>query len=474
MIDDAVANEDYESAAVYEAQRNAKISGEGIKDYAPTYNWQDYLPGAGQKKQTSGYEKYTQQAADFDNAIAEVLGRIGSRQPFSYDAESDPMYQIHKEQYTRNGQKAMQDTLAQVSARTGGLASSFAEQAAQGTFNDYMDRLNGEIPELRNLAYSMYNQEFGNDMDYLKLLTAQQQQAIENARAERQWQYQMDEDVQKQARAEVDSILKNGGSVANIPQELRDLAGYSDAYLNSGEAAYMLSQTKKTAGSGGGGGGGGYYGGGSGGGTWSAVEDWVSKYGPDAAEDYIKENYKQLGYSSQSAALAGWNNHLLETGDSGIDEKDGGSGGGGGGGHGSGGSTGEGIIDTMLGFNDKNKAYEYLLGLGMTNSKTDQLWNLYLEALDSAESNPDGGVTTMDDALAMLQQYGITGGSGITDVQKIGTAQGDGALRWNGKNYSISKYGLNQMISDINNANLSDEDVNSIIARLRYLGYNAG
>lgn len=47
---------------------------------------------------------------------------------------------------------------------------------------------------------------------------------------------------------------------------------------------------------------------------WRAVEDWVSLYGDGAAEDYIKANYKALGYTSQSAALAAWNNHRLEGG----------------------------------------------------------------------------------------------------------------------------------------------------------------
>lgn len=44
---------------------------------------------------------------------------------------------------------------------------------------------------------------------------------------------------------------------------------------------------------------------------WDDVVAWVDKFGEDAAEDYIKENYKALGYSSQSAALSGWNNYLL-------------------------------------------------------------------------------------------------------------------------------------------------------------------
>lgn len=54
--------------------------------------------------------------------------------------------------------------------------------------------------------------------------------------------------------------------------------------------------------------------GGTGSGKWADVETWVDLYGAKAAEDYIKEHYKGLGYSTQSAALSGWRNHLLEVG----------------------------------------------------------------------------------------------------------------------------------------------------------------
>jgi len=55
---------------------------------------------------------------------------------------------------------------------------------------------------------------------------------------------------------------------------------------------------------------------------WTEVEAWVTKYGEDSAENYIKEHYKALGYASQSAALAGWENHLLSREDQANAEED--------------------------------------------------------------------------------------------------------------------------------------------------------
>lgn len=98
---------------------------------------------------TSGYQ----------NEIKEMTAQIKEREPFSYAPETDPTYQQYKEQYTRSGEQAMEDTLGQVSARTGGYASSYAGSAAQQSYNSYMSALNDKIPELRQLAYQMYRNE---------------------------------------------------------------------------------------------------------------------------------------------------------------------------------------------------------------------------------------------------------------------------------------------------------------------------
>ena len=102
--------------------------------------------------------------------IDALADAILNRDPFSYDKEKDPLYLQYKDTYTRGGQRGMQDTLAQVSARTGGLASSYAESAAQQTYNNYMAQLADKVPELYQLAYSMYMDELGQDRNDLSML----------------------------------------------------------------------------------------------------------------------------------------------------------------------------------------------------------------------------------------------------------------------------------------------------------------
>ena len=87
--------------------------------------------------------------------------------------------------------------------------------------------------------------------------------------------------------------------------------GLSMEQAQSYLTAAQLAAAKKSSGGGGGGGSG--SGDGTSGNSWADVVAWVNTYGEDAAEDYIKEHYKDLGYSSQSAALSGWNNYLLSS-----------------------------------------------------------------------------------------------------------------------------------------------------------------
>ena len=73
----------------------------------PTYDWQEIL---GEKP------TYTSQ---YDTQIDALLNEILNREKFSYDAETDPVYQQYKTMYNREGTRAMNDTLAAVASSWG-------------------------------------------------------------------------------------------------------------------------------------------------------------------------------------------------------------------------------------------------------------------------------------------------------------------------------------------------------------------
>ena len=104
-------------------------------------------------KQPSAFQ--SQYMGQLSNILNQILGR-GS---FQYNAASDPMYQMYAQQYQQQGKQAMQDTMGQAAALTGGYGSSYASTAGNQAYQQYLTRLNDKQTDLYNQALSAYNQE---------------------------------------------------------------------------------------------------------------------------------------------------------------------------------------------------------------------------------------------------------------------------------------------------------------------------
>jgi hypothetical protein len=122
---------------------------------------------------TSGFlreynEKKPVHESVYDDAINQLLDDINNREEFSYNAETDPMYQQYAKMYKREGDRAMEDTLAQAAINAGGM-NSYAIGAAQQAANYYNAQLADKIPELEQIAYEMYLRDNEDDLNRLNL-----------------------------------------------------------------------------------------------------------------------------------------------------------------------------------------------------------------------------------------------------------------------------------------------------------------
>lgn len=168
------AGRDYQTATTQQQRDAAHNQAEAIRalyNYSGGSDGSQYLPSAAAPtyKETAAPTYEDSYSARINSMIDDII----NRKPFSYDAESDPLYQQYKASYTRQGERAMQDTLGQMSARTGGLASSYAGSAAQQTYDNYMAAVADKIPELQQLAYNMYLQDLDSKRQDVALLQGQ-------------------------------------------------------------------------------------------------------------------------------------------------------------------------------------------------------------------------------------------------------------------------------------------------------------
>lgn len=160
LMEKAAASGDYTSAARYEKQRNAKIKGEGL-DYETSDYYSKYLPENRYTYDPSKNDAY-QRAND---QATEIYDKIMNRGEFSYDVNKDKLYQQYRDLYAQMGRGAMEDTMGQAAALTGGYGSTYSQNAGQQAYNAYLQKLNEVVPELYDAAYNRYNQEGQNLMN---------------------------------------------------------------------------------------------------------------------------------------------------------------------------------------------------------------------------------------------------------------------------------------------------------------------
>ena len=108
-------------------------------------------------------ENMPQYSGKWDEQLQAIYDQIVNRKDFTYDLNSDALYQQYKDQYAQMGQMAMMDTMGQASAMTGGYGNSYAQGVGQQAYQGYLQQLNDKVPELYGIALDQYNQE-GQDL----------------------------------------------------------------------------------------------------------------------------------------------------------------------------------------------------------------------------------------------------------------------------------------------------------------------
>lgn len=111
----------------------------------------------------AGAPAYTSQ---YQQKIDALLDQVAGRGSFNYDPDSDPLYQAYKNQYVQGGRLAMQDTMGQAAALTGGYGSSYASTAGNQAYQQYLGGLNDKLLNLQNNALARYEAE-GNRLQNL-------------------------------------------------------------------------------------------------------------------------------------------------------------------------------------------------------------------------------------------------------------------------------------------------------------------
>lgn len=136
-------------------QQNLGKLQQGYKPSDAVNQAQNYLSQVNAQKPADYQSAYSPQLND-------IYNKIMNRGEFKYDLNGDALYQQYKDQYMRQGQQAMMDTMGQAAALTGGYGSSYASTAGNQAYQQYLTQLNSIVPQLYDKAAARYDQAGSN------------------------------------------------------------------------------------------------------------------------------------------------------------------------------------------------------------------------------------------------------------------------------------------------------------------------
>lgn len=220
-------------------------------DYSGGVDGSEYIKlGTGAspaKADTSWLDKLGDSNYNYDQngQISAKLDALLNRTPFSYDAASDPLYQQYRKQYTREADRSAEDVLGKAAVMTGGMPSTAAVAASQQASDYQMSQMTDKIPELQQLAYSMYQDKLSGDRADLNTLIGIEDNNYNRWLADRNYLYQLARDqVGDQQTADALAYQKQQDKLNYNYQKERD--AIEDARYNA-EWQYKLQQAAQQA-----------------------------------------------------------------------------------------------------------------------------------------------------------------------------------------------------------------------------------
>lgn len=232
------------------------------------------MPGYG----SSPFPEYD---SPYQDTIDDLLDDLLSYDEFVYKLETDPLYQQYRSQYLREGDRALNDTLAAAASSAGGM-NSYAVSAAQQANNYYTSQLNDRVPELYQMAYEMYLKDYERQLNNLGVVQGLEDTAygryrdnvgdwfnnrdfnynayindrdfnygkyrdsIEDSRYDTEWEYNVSANDRNNAYNQAMSFLEMGVMPST---DILNKAGISVNEAQNYISAVLSSRTKKSSGS---------------------------------------------------------------------------------------------------------------------------------------------------------------------------------------------------------------------------------
>lgn len=175
-----------------------------------------------------------------------AMNKYLNREDFEYDVDKDPLFQQALASAMNSGKSAMQDTIGQASALTGGYGSTYATSAGNQAYNALIEDAYNNLPEYYNMALQAYQAE-GQEM-YNQVAMLGEADANEFQREYTEWQASFDNanQIWNKEFSEWDAGVNQAYNSANIQlQEYGQKAENAYNLYNMASSQYESKYAKE-------------------------------------------------------------------------------------------------------------------------------------------------------------------------------------------------------------------------------------
>lgn len=152
----------------------ASGSASGGTEAKPLYQRSDRVNEYYNKTRNLEKNKPDEFESKYEDQISSILDNIMNRPKFSYTSEdmvNDDLYKMYRDQYMRQGNLAMRDTMGNAASLTGGYGNTYASAAGQQAYDNYVSMLNDKALDFYDRAYQRYNDEGQNLYNQMNVVT---------------------------------------------------------------------------------------------------------------------------------------------------------------------------------------------------------------------------------------------------------------------------------------------------------------
>ena len=153
-----------------------------------------------QEQQSQTQTEQPSYSSPWQSQLEDTWKKIQEQPNFQYDVNADALWNQYKDQYIRQGQMAMEDTMGQAQAMTGGYGNSYAQSVGQQTYQGYLQGLNDNMPQFIQMAQDQHkaeNDRLLTEYGILSDLESKDYSRWQDEQAQRNWQTEWDEYIRR-------------------------------------------------------------------------------------------------------------------------------------------------------------------------------------------------------------------------------------------------------------------------------------